>query len=202
LRKGAALGGAVVWVTPVVQTVGMGRAFAQEPSPTPCDPAISFIAMNVTCGGTQYFIKWEADEFKEWEVDPGSVPGCNFTPVGLKMDGDVLGFGVIVDSSGTATVTLGPGCTVQSVAVKGGQICQVLGSYDGTFDVGCPNETTATVTETTTTVPETTTTVPETTTTVPETTKKVPETTTTVPETTTTVPETTTTVPETTTTSD
>ena len=29
----AALGGAVVWVTPLVQMVGMGRAFAQTVSP-------------------------------------------------------------------------------------------------------------------------------------------------------------------------
>ena len=29
LRKGALLGGSVLWVTPVVQTIGMGRAFGQ-----------------------------------------------------------------------------------------------------------------------------------------------------------------------------
>ncbi len=59
LKKGAVLGGAVVWVTPIVQSVGMGRAFAQATSP--CMPPISYIAMNVTCGGIPYFIKWEAD---------------------------------------------------------------------------------------------------------------------------------------------
>ena len=33
LKRSAALGGAVVWVTPLVQVVGMGRAFAETPSP-------------------------------------------------------------------------------------------------------------------------------------------------------------------------
>ncbi len=32
LKRRAALGGAVVWVRPLVQTVGMGRAFAQMTS--------------------------------------------------------------------------------------------------------------------------------------------------------------------------
>lgn len=33
LKRGAALGGAVVWATPVVQIVGMRPALAQDPSP-------------------------------------------------------------------------------------------------------------------------------------------------------------------------
>ena len=32
LKKGAVLGGVVVWVTPIVQSVGMDRAFAQATS--------------------------------------------------------------------------------------------------------------------------------------------------------------------------
>ncbi len=38
LKRGALVGGAVVWATPVVQTLGMGRAFAQTPSDT-CIPS-------------------------------------------------------------------------------------------------------------------------------------------------------------------
>ncbi len=34
IRKGALLGGTVMWVTPIVQTVGMSRALAQTPSDT------------------------------------------------------------------------------------------------------------------------------------------------------------------------
>ena len=146
LKKGAVLGGAVVWVTPIVQSVGMGRAFAQTTSP--CTPPISYIAMNVLCGANAYFIKWEADEgeFGEFEVDPKSVPGCQdiFSPAGVKMDGDDLGFEVNVDADGIATVTVGPGCIVLAGVVKGGQLCNVITDFgvilptDMQFTVGCP----------------------------------------------------------------
>lgn len=150
LKKGAILGGAVVWVTPIVQSVGMGRAFAQTTSP--CMPPISYIAMNVQCNGSIYFIKWEADlgEFGLFEVDPGSVPGCKdiFMPMGTAMDGDDLGFSVSVDASGTATVTLpqspDPECIVIAGVVKGGQLCNVITDFgvilpaDMPFTVGCP----------------------------------------------------------------
>ena len=151
LKKGAALGGAVVWVTPIVQSVGMGRAFAQAPSP--CDPGISYIAMNVTCfeGGVDvpYFIKWEATNgfTGEWEPDPGSVPECEgiFSPMGAKTDGGLpsppgKGFVVKIDSSGFATVTPGPGCTVLEGVVKGGSLCSpILGTPTSLpFTVPCP----------------------------------------------------------------
>ena len=151
LKKGAVLGGAVVWVTPIVQSVGMGRAFAQTTSP--CTPPISYIAMNVECppdadGDRFFFIKWEADlgEFGMFEVDPASVPGCSdiFSPAGVKMDGDDLGFEVTVDASGIATVTVGPGCTVLAGVVKGGQLCNVITDFGvilptvSPFTVGCP----------------------------------------------------------------
>ena len=151
LKKGAALGGAVVWVTPIVQSVGMGRAFAQAPSPTPCDPGISYIAMNVTCGVIHYFIKWETTNgfAGDWEPDAGSVPECEslIAPTGTKFDGELLGFSVDVDSSGTATVTLPqdqippqPPCTVDVVVVKGGSNCSQLLGQTGTFTVTCPTQ--------------------------------------------------------------
>jgi hypothetical protein len=126
LKRGAALGGAVVWVTPVVQTVGMGRAFATTASPAPCTPGISYIAMNVTCGGVDYFIKWEAPG--SWEIDPGTAPGCeaSFTPTGQKISGATLGFSVSVDANGFATVSIPVSCTVNKVAVKGSQNCDVF----------------------------------------------------------------------------
>ena len=151
LKKGAALGGAVVWVTPIVQSVGMGRAFAQTPSP--CTPGISYIAMNIKCfeGGIDvfYFIKWEQGNMDEWEVEPGSVPGCEdiFTPFGAKAAGGLptptppaKGFVVTIDSSGFATVTPGPECTVLEGVVKGGQLCNPIleAPTDMPFIVGCP----------------------------------------------------------------
>ena len=90
LRRGAVLGGAVVWATPVVQTLGMGRAFAQSASPPP-GPAISYIAMVISCGtdGHTHFIKYEIGG--TWEADPGMTPGC--TPGIQAADYDIKGFG-------------------------------------------------------------------------------------------------------------
>ena len=45
LKRGAVFGGALVWATPVVQVVGMGRARAQTPSP----------------GCLRYCMKWEVE---------------------------------------------------------------------------------------------------------------------------------------------
>jgi hypothetical protein len=58
LVRGAVLGG-VAWAAPAVTTVG-GRAFGQV-SPPPGDTRISFIALNVTCGGQDFYIKYEQD---------------------------------------------------------------------------------------------------------------------------------------------
>ena len=44
LKRGAFVGGAVLWVTPVVQAVGMGRAYAKD----------------VSTGCYRYCIKWDA----------------------------------------------------------------------------------------------------------------------------------------------
>ena len=76
LRKGAVLGGAVVWVTPAVQTLGMGRAFAQTASPV---TAISYIAITWTCpGGPTFFAKNDENGTLngKWDPSPGSIPGC------------------------------------------------------------------------------------------------------------------------------
>jgi hypothetical protein len=112
-----------MWATPVVQTLGMGRAFAQSASPVPCSPGISFIALNVTCGETKYFIKWE--EGSGWEDSPGATPGCVFTPNPNKANGGDLGFTVSgPDEFGQVTITPPGNCTIDHAVVKGGQICQ------------------------------------------------------------------------------
>ncbi len=147
LKKGAALGGAVVWVTPIVQSVGMGRAFAQATSP--CTPPISYIAMNVICDGDPFFIKWEGDEFMDFENDPGATPGCSsFQMVGEHVYGGIpdddhpfgLGFSVDPQPDGTHIITVGPGCTVELVAVKAERdTCDIfIPPSSGSFPVSCP----------------------------------------------------------------
>lgn len=121
LRRGAVLGGAVVWTTPVVQTLGMGRAFAQTASPEG-GKDISYIAINVDCGTTKFFVKWEDD--KGWENEPGQAPSCadESDPIFDGMNGGSLGFGVTMLSESCARLSIPEayrGCTL-TIWVKGG----------------------------------------------------------------------------------
>jgi hypothetical protein len=120
LKRGAALGGAVMWATPVVQTLGMGRAFAQTASPVG-GKDISYIGINVICEDPDdsFFAKWEDGA---WEESPGAAPECadkDDLPNGL--DGMTKGFSITMINSSCAEVTvpdLGD-CTVD-IWVKAG----------------------------------------------------------------------------------
>jgi hypothetical protein len=59
LRRGAVLGGAVIWTTPVVQTLGMGRAFAQTASPIEGGKDVSYAVISWECDGATLKVKWE-----------------------------------------------------------------------------------------------------------------------------------------------
>lgn len=126
-RGGAVLGGAALaWTTPVVNTVGMSRALAANPSPA--ESALSFIAMNVTCGGDMSVIKWEDDGTAEgtWDDAPGAFPSCtstDFTPNGTPADGGALGFTANVNDDGSVTISVPSGCTVTSSAGMAANEC-------------------------------------------------------------------------------
>jgi hypothetical protein len=129
LKRVAIAGGTLAWATPLVQTISAGPAFAQYPTLH----NVSFIALNVTCAGTAYFIKYETDPCKDsggadcFEDDPGKATSCEifFTPTGTKADGEDLGFiGSLPDpGTGDVTITVPLGCTVDESAVKGGGDC-------------------------------------------------------------------------------
>jgi hypothetical protein len=135
LRRGAALGGALLWSVPVVQTLDMTHAFAALPSgPTP-GPDVSFIALNVTCGAypaKNYFIKFEAECETDkstgcFEDDPGNAPGCAgfFFKSGQKANGAELGFEVKGPHSTSRCyeIEVPDGCRVTKSAIKGGRNC-------------------------------------------------------------------------------
>lgn len=141
LKKGAVLGGAVVWTTPVVQTMGMGRAFASTTSPV--GPAISYIALIVTCAdGDRHFLKWEVDG-GQWEPDPGKDPGCETIS---SADYDHKGTAGHFDEWPTPTkvndrcytVTVPTGCSIIRGVTKGGtNDCHPIGASAGpTVNVG------------------------------------------------------------------
>jgi len=125
LRRGAALGGAVVWMTPVVQTRGMGRSFAQTASPPPGGgQAISYVGINVVCSTESYFVKWE--DGGGWEESPGAAPLCadkDSLPQGV--NGLDKGFSITPISDSCVSLTVPDSvanCTV-TVWVKAGQTC-------------------------------------------------------------------------------
>lgn len=133
LKKAAAAGGTLLWAAPVVQTIGMSKAFAANPSqPGDGENGPSYIAMNITCGSgtnsTAYAIKYEGCTEPDdcFEPDPGNTPGCSgFRFAGTKTDGDDLGFLVAGPhpTTGCVTVRVPAGCTVLSSVIKKGQEC-------------------------------------------------------------------------------
>ncbi len=141
LRKGAVLGGAVVWATPVVQTLGMGRAYAQTASPTG-DSDISYIGINVTnCdendGIDDFFVKWEEGEDPPWEMYPGAAPSCaNKEDLAPGVASGGMGFVITPGSNPSCKNLFVPSiyedCTVV-VWVKAAQTCNTFTNSDLNF---------------------------------------------------------------------
>jgi hypothetical protein len=139
IKKGALVGGALVWATPVVQTIGMKAPLAQETSPL--DPDISYIGMAVVCDDgtsvtTGYIIKFEGCTDGDcFDPDPGNFPVCDGfppEPAGVPADGDGLGFTATGPrEDGSVLITVPDGCEVTSSVIKGGQCCA-----DGPVGVG------------------------------------------------------------------
>lgn len=103
LRRGALLGGTLMWTTPVVQTLGMDRALAAEPSGT-CD---------------LYCVKYETGS--GWTSIGKGVGNCVTCPTDAT-DGPParLGAGAVSGSAETGfTVTLPAGCSVFDSAETG-----------------------------------------------------------------------------------
>ena len=122
LKRGAVAGGAVLWVTPIVQNVAISAAGAAGPSPQP-GPAVSFIAFRFTCGGTSYFVKHEGFTLLDQDgTCIGSVNNPNQNSCGVDDAGAASGcntglYTVVTSfSNGEATlvtVTLNANCTGQ-----------------------------------------------------------------------------------------
>ena len=75
LQKGALVGGTVLWVTPLVQSVGMSPAAAQTTSSAGQGlRGISFIEFRFTCDGGTFFAKVDTIESKTDFVCDGPSP--------------------------------------------------------------------------------------------------------------------------------
>lgn len=102
LRRGAVLGGAVVWTTPVVQTLGMGRAFAQSGTPVG-GKDVSYAVISWECNGDIKKVKWE--------------PGIGFSTQGALPDcGNVGGtYAAAVPAGLAVSLHSNPSCIVVDV---------------------------------------------------------------------------------------
>lgn len=110
LGRGVKLGGAVLWMTPVVQTFGIGRAFASEPSGN--------------C--VVYCVKYEVDTGK-WEAlgsHKAHGKGSCFTCPSDAVNGLPVGFADNAVVAGSPevemTIRLPQGCSVLDVAEDAG----------------------------------------------------------------------------------
>lgn len=134
MKRGAAVGGTLLWATPVVQSLGVRSAWAAY------RPGVSYIAMVVVCDGQTYTIKYEFD-CRCWDPEPGRFPDCEeeFTPAGDKADGGDLGFGAQVDANDCVRITVPPNCVITSSAVKASHVCCPSHVGGGTkVYCGCP----------------------------------------------------------------
>jgi len=108
LKRGAFVGGAVVWATPVVQTLGMGRAFAATPSDT-CiaswaDKVESYSQGLQRDGNPIIAARSNVQNALGAPSDPPANPGEeNFFSLGFKKNAQ----GELVQGGGTLIVRLG-----------------------------------------------------------------------------------------------
>lgn len=120
LRRGAVVGGAMVWTAPVVHTLagpasGVGTAI----------DGISFVAILVQCNGVLYRMKWEVDDTslsletgRKFGIPDGDDLERNNPNVA---DGPAPGTSAFLNANGSITVVLGPGCVLDDFVVKRGQ---------------------------------------------------------------------------------
>ncbi|MGH2746657.1 MAG: hypothetical protein ACRDKB_01865 [Actinomycetota bacterium] len=139
LKRGAALGGALLWATPAVQSLTMKPAYAQVTPRVPVEGP-SFIAMNVVCLGDPFVIKLECNGTCAWEDDPGKFPSCDFDPEGEKADGGAdLDFTFTGPDpvTGCVTVLVPSDCEVEESVIKGGNCCVAGDTGTGALEF-CP----------------------------------------------------------------
>jgi len=143
LRRGVITGGAALaWATPVVTTIGLNRALATATSPGECTPAISYIAINFTCSGTQYFSKFDSGGWDPFTGNPTVEEQCpGYVKTGTGVEADDFGFSF---SLATGNLFVPATCTVVDIAVFGGNQCAVSNNVniqgETTVNVGCPSD--------------------------------------------------------------
>jgi hypothetical protein len=120
LKRGAAVGGTLLWATPVVQSLGVRSAWAQV-----YGQDISFICLNLLCASGGVFVKIQCNESGMCTIESGATkcnPHCDFEPVGGGGGGGVTP-GNRDPRTGCVTVTIPADCEITASVVKAGQRC-------------------------------------------------------------------------------
>jgi hypothetical protein len=105
LKKGAMLGGTVLWVVPVVQAVGMSPAMAQVPSETSC--CLNFVSLSATYQAADT-VRLTAEFFNcsTHRIDDNVIGNLER----LQWDGaPMLGTEVAIDNTAFNTGAISPG---------------------------------------------------------------------------------------------
>lgn len=157
LKRGALLGGAALWVAPVVQVVGMGRASATEPSvpPPPPPPPVATYPSNVQIivrkNGVDYGVKYDENDTNPWDWAPQATNengSCLYknghTWVSDHSIADVFNAQAVVTKvddgfgNGAYRITLPAGFTYVVGYAKCGQNCPAGVLFNGTtYDFDC-----------------------------------------------------------------
>jgi hypothetical protein len=122
LRRGAIVGGALVWITPVVQSLA-GPAMATGTQ----IGDLSYVAVLLRCDGAWYRMKWDVTFLGSLDEDTGpkfAVPGSTDQlqpPSGSAEKGAAPGSSAVLNADGSVTVQLGRGCKLIDFVVKRGE---------------------------------------------------------------------------------
>lgn len=145
MKRGAIVGGALVWAAPMVQTIAR-PAFAAT-SPPPVAGGISFVAVIVRCGSDTYRIKFDRDTGAIVCGTSFEAGNCTdqLQPGGLT-EGCPPGVTVTDNPASGVTFHLGT-CQVVDYIIKQGTCCLGPNTADNgpqagdTGDVFFPNQT-------------------------------------------------------------
>ncbi|MDX1621292.1 MAG: hypothetical protein R3320_09895 [Nitriliruptorales bacterium] len=126
LRRGAIVGGALVWTAPTVQTLGMRAAFAADDdttgSPRGTGQDISYLAAVIQCPQDQYW-KFKIDDDGTVEHG-GNLPCCPYPPnwdiARRSFPPGMSSSDIDISDPKCWLVQLPAGCTLVGVAMGGG----------------------------------------------------------------------------------
>lgn len=147
LKRGAVVGGTLVWAAPAVQTISRAALAQDGGTPQPTDGAISYVALVLNCGTAGTFrVKYETGDVDPndatvggaW-VDPGETPQCpepDGWDTATPANGGTLGIVVSGTKAELCFDLSSTGCVVLDGTAKGGAGILPPGAQNGFCEDG------------------------------------------------------------------